>query len=484
MMVVDGERRSAGTHAVRSDSAAAAQESAAGPAGPDGPDGQDLPTILVVDDEPELCYALSKLLRRNNYKVLTANNGEEALAVLRQQEVHLVLSDLLMPKVGGLELLKAAQVVSPATEVVIITGHGTIEAAVDAMKMGAYDFIEKPFTSATTLNTVRKALEKQQLIVENLELRRRLEEIQGTSDIIGNSEAMRVVVETARQVADSSATVLLTGESGTGKEVFAHAIHRWSDRAKRQLVTVSCAALPETLLEAELFGYERGAFTGAVGRHKGRFELAHRGTLFLDEVGEMSFATQVKLLRVLQEGVFERLGGTETIDTDVRIVAATNADLAAKVERLEFRADLFYRLNVVNIELPPLRARGEDVILLANFFLQVYNQKNDKVINGFTKSAVEVLTRYSWPGNVRELENCIERAVVLSKGPFVDIDVLPPAVIAGKQRFDALTITVGTTLAQAEMELIRATLESTGGDKETAANILGIASRTIYRKLK
>ncbi len=367
---------------------------------------------------------------------------------------------------------------------VIITGHGTIEAAVDAMKMGAYDFIEKPFTTATTLNMVRKALEKQQLIVENLELRRRLEEIQGTSDIIGNSEVMRVVVETARQVADSSATVLLTGESGTGKEVFAHAIHRWSDRAKRQLVTVSCAALPETLLEAELFGYEQGAFTGAVGRHKGRFELAHRGTLFLDEVGEMSFTTQVKLLRVLQEGVFERLGGTETIDTDVRIVAATNADLAAKVERLEFRADLFYRLNVVNIELPPLRARGEDVILLANFFLQVYNQKNDKVISGFTKPAVEVLTRYSWPGNVRELENCIERAVVLSKGPFVDIDVLPPVVIAGKQRFDAITIPVGTTLAQAEMELIRATLESTGGDKETAANILGIASRTIYRKLK
>ena len=342
-MAMAGERMGAGAHTVRSDSTAAAQESVHG-------HGQH--TILVVDDEPELCLALRKLLRRNNYQVLTANDGEEALAVLRQQEVHLVLSDLLMPRVGGLELLKATQVVSPATEVVIITGHGTIEAAVDAMKMGAYDLIEKPFTSATTLNTVRKALEKQQLIAENLELRRRLEEIQGTSDIIGNSEIMRIAVETARQVADSSATVLLTGASGTGKEVFANAIHRWSERSKRQLVTVSCAALPETLLEAELFGYEQGAFTGDVGRHKGRFELAHRGTLFLDEVGEMSMTTQVKLLRVLQEGVFERLGGSETLDTDVRIVAATNADLAAKVERHEFRADLFYRLNVLPITLP------------------------------------------------------------------------------------------------------------------------------------
>jgi len=442
------------------------------------------PTILVVDDEPELCHALSKLLQRNGYRVLTAGDGEEGLALLRGQEVHLVLSDLLMPKVGGLDLLKAVQIISPTTEVVIITGHGTIEAAVEAMKMGAYDFVEKPFSTTTTLNVVRKALEKQQLIAENLELRRRLEEIQEKHDIIGNSEVMRRTMETARQVAPSSATILVTGESGTGKEVFATAVHRWSDRAEQPLVKVSCAALPETLLEAELFGYERGAFTGAVSRRKGRFEAAHRGTLFLDEVGEMTPTTQVKLLRVLQEGVFERLGGNDPIEADVRIIAATNANLAAKVEQGVFREDLFYRLNVINLDLPPLRERGEDVILLANYFLQVYNQKNRKQISGFTKPAVEVLTRYSWPGNVRELQNCIERTVVLSKGPFVDLDVLPPSVIAGKKRYDSITLPVGTTLKQAELELLRATLESCEGDKETAANILGIASRTIYRKLK
>jgi two-component system response regulator HydG len=350
--------------------------------------------------------------------------------------------------------------------------------------MGAYDFIEKPFTSATTLNTVRKALEKQQLIAENLELRRRLDEIQGKHDIIGRSDVMRQAVETARQVAGSSATILLTGESGTGKEVFANALHRWSERAARPLIKVSCAALPETLLEAELFGYEKGAFTGAVGRRKGRFEVAHKGTMLLDEVGEMSLTTQVKLLRVLQEGVFERLGGNEPLESDVRIIAATNADLGELVEQGVFREDLFYRLNVINIDLPALRARGEDVILLANYFLQVYNEKNGKNLGGFTKPAVEALLRYAWPGNVRELENCIERAVVLSKGPVVDVDVLPPSVLAGKKRTEAISIPIGTTLSEAELRLIEATLESTDGDKETAANILGIASRTIYRKLK
>ncbi len=445
---------------------------------------REQPTILVVDDEPELCLALSKLLRRNNYNVLTAGNGEEGLDLLRRHEVHLVLTDLVMPKVGGMDLLKAAKVVSPATEVVMITGHGTIETAVWAMKMGAYDFIEKPFTTATTLNVVRKALEKQQLMAENLELRRRLEEIQGKHDIIGQSEVMRATVETARQVAPSTATVLLQGESGTGKEVFAHAIHRWSDRAQRPFISVSCAALPETLLEAELFGYEKGAFTGAVARRKGRFEAAHRGTLFLDEVGEMSPAIQVKLLRVLQEGVFERLGGHEPIEVDVRILAATNADLQRLVAEGRFREDLYYRLNVINLELPPLRQRSGDIVLLASYFLQVFNQKNGKQIGGFTKAALDVFARHAWPGNVRELENCIERAVVLCKGPLIDVDVLPATVVAGKKRQDAVTLPIGTTLQEAELKLIEATLASCGGDKEAAAAVLGIASRTIYRKLK
>jgi two-component system, NtrC family, response regulator HydG len=441
-------------------------------------------TILVVDDEVELCRALSKLLSRNGYNVLTALNGEEGLATLRQNEVHLVLSDLQMPRMGGLDLLKTAKVISPATEFVIITGHGTIETAVGAMKNGAYDFIEKPFSTTTTLNVVGKALEKQQLLAENHELRRRLEEIQGLDNVIGNSAPMRQALEIARQVATSTATVLLTGESGTGKEVFATALHRWSDRSRHALVSVSCAALPEALLEAELFGYEPGAFTGAVGQRQGRFEIADGGTLFLDEVGEMSTTTQVKLLRVLQEGVIERLGGNKTMDVDVRIIAATNADLEAKVRDGEFREDLYYRLNVINLELPPLRDRGGDVILLANFFLKKFNERNHKQIAGFTGKATDALTRYAWPGNVRELENAIERAVVLNKDDFIDTGDLPRNVVDGRQRFEALSLPVGTTLKDAEMALIEATLESTNGDKETAARILGIASRTIYRKIQ
>ena len=440
--------------------------------------------VLVVDDEPELCRALGKLLTRNGYEVLSAGDGEAALQLLRQEEIHLVLTDLVMPRMGGLDLLKTGKVLSPHTEFVVITGHGTIEAAVDAMKLGAYDFLEKPFTSAVTLKTVDKALERQRLRAENLELRRRLEEIQGRHDIIGRSDVMRQAVETARQVAPSTATILLTGESGTGKEVLADAVHRWSDRSSRSLVKLSCAALPETLLEAELFGYEPGAFTGAVGRRIGRFEMAHQGTLFLDEVGEMCPTIQVKLLRVIQEGTFERLGSSETRSADVRLLAATNADLAAKVERGEFREDLYYRLNVINIEMPPLRNRGDDVVLLANYFLHVYNQKNDKELGGFTRPAMAALSRHSWPGNVRELENCIERCVVLSKGSFVDADVLPPSVLAGKTRFEQVVIPVGTPLRQAEMQLIEATLNSTDGDKDTAARILGITARTIYRKLK
>ena len=450
-----------------------------------GDDGTTRPlaSILVVDDEIELCHALSKLLTRNGYRVVTAQNGEEGLRILRTQEIHLVLSDLQMPRLGGIDLLKAGKVISPNTEFVIITGHGTIETAVGAMKTGAYDFIEKPFSTTTTLNVVRKALEKQQLIAENRELRRRLNETRDNHDIIGNSEAMRAAVETARQVAPSTATIFLTGESGTGKEVFASAIHRWSDRAEHEMVRVSCAALPETLLEAELFGYEAGAFTGAVGQRKGRFEFAHRGTLFLDEVGEMSLTTQVKLLRVLQEGTIERLGGNKPVKVDVRIIAATNADLGTLVAEGSFREDLYYRLNVINLELPPLRHRDQDVVLLANHFLQIFNQKNSKDLEGFEPATVEALVSYAWPGNVRELENVVERAVVLSKGPLVAVEALPRSVIAGRKRFDVLTIPVGTTLRDAEMALIKATLESCGGDKETAANILGIASRTIYRKM-
>jgi len=448
------------------------------------PGSPELATILVVDDEPELCQALGRLLGRNGYRTLTAGNGEEALEILRQEPVPLVLTDLMMPRLNGVDLLKAVKIIAPATEVVIVTGHGTIETAVEAMKMGAYDFIEKPFSASLTLNVVRKALEKQQLIAENRELRRMLTEGSGSGDIVGQSEVMRRVLETVRQVAPSKATVLLTGESGTGKEIVASALHRWSDRAGRPLIKVSCAAIPETLLESELFGYEKGAFTGATGRRRGRFEAAHGGTLFLDEVGELPMSVQIKLLRVLQDATFERLGSNDPIEVDVRLVAATNADLERLVARGMFREDLYYRLNVINIELPPLRARTGDVVLLAGFFLKIACEKNGKKVDGFTRAALDSLQRYAWPGNVRELENCVERAVVLTKDGLIDVDVLPQAVRAGKRVTETVSFPVGTSLHDAEMELIRATLATTGGDKETAARILGIASRTIYRKIK
>ncbi len=440
-------------------------------------------TVLVVDDEPELCRALCKLLNRNGYRVLNAGNGEDGLEILRRETVDLVLTDLLMPRMGGLELLKAGQIVSPGTEFVIITGHGTIETAVDSMRSGAYDFIEKPFSTTTTLKVVGKALEKQRLLAENRLLRKRLEEFKQVHDIIGASEPMRRALDTARQVAKSTATILLTGQSGTGKEVFASAIHRWSERVDKPMIRVSCAALPETLLEAELFGYERGAFTGAVNQRRGRFEAADKGTLFLDEVGDMPLTTQVKLLRVLQESVFERLGGNQPIATDVRIIAATNKDLEAMVREGDFREDLYYRLNVINIELPTLRSRGEDILLLANYFLQNLNEKNKKLIEGFSLEASTALQGYSWPGNVRELENAVERAVVLCKGNLIGTDVLPSSVVNGPQRYRNLDIGVGVTLKDAELALIQATLDSVDGDKETAARILGIAARTIYRKL-
>ena len=445
------------------------------------PDGA---TILIVDDEPELCQALSRLLTRNGYRTLTAGDGEAGLEILRGEEIPLVLTDLMMPKMNGVELLKAAKVVSPTTEVVIITGHGTIETAVEAMKIGAYDFVEKPFTTTLTLNVVRKALEKQRLLAENLQLRRMLKDGESKESVIAGSEVMRRTIETARQVAPSRSTVLLTGESGTGKEVLANAIHRWSERAGRPLVKLSCAAIPETLLEAELFGYERGAFTGATSRRQGRFEAAHRGTLFLDEVGEMPPAVQVKLLRVLQVGEFERLGSSTPIQADVRVIAATNADLEEMVAEGTFREDLFYRLNVINIELPPLRMRAGDVELLAHAFLEKVCEKNRKDIGGFTREAREALGRYDWPGNVRELENCVERAAVLCRGDVIGVELLPKAVRAGRRSGGAVTVPIGTPLREAEMELIQATLDSCGGDKETAARILGIASRTIYRKIK
>jgi len=440
--------------------------------------------ILVVDDDKGIRDALARVLTKEGYDVLLAEDGQAGLDLLRQGKINVILADLKMARLSGLDILRVAKALVPEVEVIVVTGQGTIEDAVEAMKEGAYDFITKPFQRVNLLKTIQKALEKQSLVLEKRALERRLEEIQRQGRIIGTSPAMRQVLELVEQVAPSSATILLQGESGTGKELIANAIHLGSPRRDGTFIKVNCAALPETLLESELFGYEKGAFTGAVARKEGRFELANGGTLFLDEVGDLSLATQAKLLRVLQEGEFERLGGTKTLKVDVRLVAATNTNLTQAVKEKRFRGDLYYRLNVITINLPPLRERQEDIPLLAQHFLLTYSRKNNKAIDGFSQEAMDLLLEYPWPGNVRELENIIERAVVLTKGRVIGPADLPEAIGRVKRDERVVPIPVGMPLEEVELRLIEETLRRTKGDKTLAAKLLGIASRTIYRKMK
>ncbi|MCC7385569.1 MAG: sigma-54-dependent Fis family transcriptional regulator [Deltaproteobacteria bacterium] len=453
-------------------------------------------TLLVVDDEVEHTSSLRRLFEREGYTVHTAVSGEQALEAVRKESVDLILTDLMMPGMSGQDLLRAARALRPSVDVVVMTAYATIENAVEAMREGAYDFIQKPFKSALVTRVVERAMERQALRAENVSLRRELAEIStGVSrgrPIVGRSPAMVAVMETVQQAAPSTATVLVQGESGTGKELIARAIHELSPRAGGPLVVVNCAALPESILEAELFGYERGAFTGAVQRKEGRVERAQGGTLFLDEVGELSPAVQAKLLRVLQEGEIDRLGGTKSIRVDFRLVAATNQDLETMVRDGRFREDLFYRLNVIGIHVPPLRERPEDILLLADHFARLHAEKNQKTIHGFTEEAREAMQRYRWAGNVRELENVVERAVVLAKGTVIGVADLPkPIQVAAQEDRGAarregakLIIPVGTRLDEVERMMIHETLKETRGDKSLAAQLLGIAPRTIYRRLE
>jgi two-component system response regulator HydG len=453
-----------------------------------------LKNILLVDDHKPFRDSLAKILEGEGLRVFPANDGEEALDILRNEFIHLILTDLKMPKMDGVELLQVAKTIRPEVEVILITGYGTVDTAVTAMKEGAYDYIQKPFKPREILKLVRKAIEKQSLVLENRMLQERIKDFQKFEKIVGRSPAMKKLLEIVAQVAPSSATVLIQGESGTGKEVIAQAIHDLSPRVNKPFVKVSCAALPETLLEAELFGYERGAFTGAIARKEGRFELANGGTLFLDEIGEVSPTVQVKLLRVLQVGEFERLGGTKTFRADVRLVAATNMNLLEAVERKAFREDLFSRLNVITLILPPLREREGDIPLLAHHFLEIFQKKNNKDVKGFTQEALEVMLRYSWPRNVRQLENAIERAVVLTKGEMIGPRDLPPEIlktvevsVAGEAAFmdeKTISISLGTPLEAIERRVIEETLRHSRGDKNLASKILGISARTIYRKIE
>ena len=439
--------------------------------------------VLVVDDEANILEALGKVLGKEGHEVRTAANGRIALDLLRKEPFDVMLTDLRMPGMTGDDLLRAAKKLTPEVEVIVMTAYGTVENAVEAMKHGAYDFISKPLKRASVVASVSKALEKSRLVAENQDLRDRLAAYT-QSPIVGNSQVMRATLEMATHAADSSATVLILGESGTGKELLARHIHMHSPRKDEQLVTTNCGALPENLLESELFGHVKGAFTGAVKTRIGRFAQADRGSLFLDEIGELPLAMQVKLLRALQEGEIEPVGGSVT-KSDFRLICATNRDLSLAVKEGRFRDDLFYRINVVPIRIPPLRDRIEDVPLLANHFLQMYGIRHGKAVEGFDGDALDLMMAYGWPGNVRELENAVERAVVLARRPILGPNDLPaelrdPQAASGRQ----LTFSVGTALEEVERRMIMETLKFTRGDKRLAADLLGIATRTIYRKLE
>jgi two-component system response regulator HydG len=438
-------------------------------------------SILVVDDDDANRAVLERILVREGYQVRHAASGREAIEALRATPTDLVLTDLKMPGMTGIDLLRAVRTLDPDVEVVVMTAYGTVETAVEAMKEGAYDFVAKPLKRIELVNCLRKAREKRALSIENRKLRARLGEV-GEGQLIGRSEALRGLLDEAERVAPTDATVLLTGESGTGKGRLARLIHQMSRRRDGRLVTVNCAAIPETLLESELFGYEKGAFTGATQRKEGRVDLARGGTLFLDEITEASPAVQVKLLRFLQDGEYERVGGTETLQTDLRVIAASNRDIEAEVKANRFREDLYYRLAVIRLHAPPLRERRDDVPLLAQHFLARFNAKNNKAIASFTPDSLDALSAWNWAGNVRELENAVERAVVLCRGDRIDVEDLPAPMRQGKGSQKQLCFEVGTSLKTVERRMIEETLRFTGGDKMLAASLLGITARTIYRR--
>ena len=445
----------------------------------------DPATLLVADDDPGLRESLERTLTREGYRVVLASDGRAALERVQAGGVDLIVTDLKMPGLTGLELLRAAKAIMPDVDVILLTAFGTVEEAVKAMKDGAYDFLTKPFRREQLIKLIDKALERRDLIEQNRALKKQLDDLRAKGQMIGASPSWRRMLTLVEQTADSSATILIQGESGTGKELVARTIHERSPRRNGPFVAVNCAALPETLLESELFGYEKGAFTGAAGRKEGRFELAHGGTLFLDEVGDLSLVTQPKILRVLQEGEFERLGGTRTLQVDVRIVAATNQDVAEMVKEKRFREDLYYRLNVITIRVPPLREHPEDIRVLAQHYLRVYGAKNGRKLEGFTGEAIDRLEAYAWPGNVRELENLIERSVLLARKDRIDAEDLPEEVMGVKRPpRDAILELIGTPLADIEQRLLDETLRITGGNKTQATKLLGIDVRTVARKLE
>ncbi len=438
--------------------------------------------LLVVDDEPNIRKGLSEFLEEEGYLVFEAENGKHAWDILQDEEIDLIISDLRMAPVSGEQLLQRVVAKYPTVSVIILTGHGTVDSAVQAMHKGAYDFIVKPVDLHRLLLLIRRALRSRELVVRNREMQDELEKHLSSKKFFSKSKSMQKIQESIQSVAPTNASLLITGESGVGKEVLSDIIHNASYRKDKPFIKVHCAALSEPLLESELFGHEKGAFTGAIAQKKGRFELADGGTIFLDEIGEINASTQVKLLRVMQEQTFERVGGEKTVKVDVRYIFATNKNLREEVEKGNFREDLFYRLSVVNIEIPPLRERREDIVLLAHGFLKEFSEQNKKNIIAFDKKVIQIFTQYRWPGNIRELRNSIESAVVLAQGDVITVNELPE-IMRGDEQSDFVQVALGTTLKDVEREFIYGTLGFCKWNKNKAAEVLGIGRKTLYNKI-
>ena len=440
-------------------------------------------TLLIIDDEKNIREGLAANFEMEGYNVKLAEDGQKGLDLIAKGDIDLVITDLRMPGVSGEEVLRKVATETPGIPVIVLTGHGSIDAAVDAMRNGAYDFLTKPLNLDQLTLIVKRALEARELSLQHRQLKQEVENKHALDNIIGKSAEMQKVFELIKKVASSKASVLITGESGSGKEVVADAIHNLSSRKDHQCIKVHCAALSETLLESELFGHEKGAFTGADSLVKGRFELAHNSTIFLDEIGEINPSVQIKILRVLQEKAFERVGGTETINVDVRIVAATNRNLEEEVKKGNFREDLYYRLNVIHIHVPPLRDRKDDIPLLIAHFLEEFSKENGKDIKGIDARAKSAIFNYNWPGNIRELRNCIESAVVMCSGDEITLEDLPPSVSkAGTEQ--SISIPASATLEEAEKIIIFQTLAANKNNKSKTAELLGIGRKTLHRKLE
>jgi len=441
--------------------------------------------VLIVEDDPATRVGLAELVGAWGYQTDEAANGEEALQKITSFRPAIIVSDLVMPRMGGLDLLHSIKDQLSDLTLILLTAQGTVESAVEAIKEGAYDYLSKPVDPARLRILLQKAVERQETLREVKHLRRQLRDQGSFGRMIGNSPGVRPVYRTIEQAAPTAASVLIWGESGTGKELAAQTIHELSPRSSFPFVAINCAAIPETLLESEIFGHEKGAFTGAADRRAGCFELADRGTLFLDEIGEMTPATQVKLLRVLQERKFRRLGGRTEQAVDVRVLAATNLDPQEAVKQGKLREDLFYRLNVFSFRLPTLRERKDDMPLLIQAFVAEFNARNQKSIAGVDREAMGILEQYSWPGNVRELRNVIERATILAAGPFIEAKHLPSSVAeqAPMAPKPQVALAPGTTVEEAERRLILMTLEHTRDNKTRAAEILGISLKTLHNKL-